>query len=148
CGPSWRQAEEAGCIYDLMMSAWVSPQCHNQKLYLQYVSNINNTFYLDRQHKSVVPWDDVLSGRYPPGGLWTDGGFHHLHCSYIWDRQRSAYAHARATGDPLTLDTHCRNETHTAHCIFWNAHPNGWEINAPNITHIYPPNEPVQCLVG
>ncbi|KAK1975610.1 hypothetical protein LZ30DRAFT_736931 [Colletotrichum cereale] len=148
CGPTWAQAEEAGCVYDLIISAWTSPQCHDSQLYNQYLSEVNSTFYLERQQKNVVSWEQVLSGRHPEEGLWTDGGFHHLHCSYAWDRQRSAYARATATGQPVILDTFSRNQTHTSHCIFWNAHPKPEELVAPNITHIYPPREPVRCLAG
>ncbi|KAK1948842.1 hypothetical protein LY78DRAFT_708496 [Colletotrichum sublineola] len=121
CGPSWAQAEAAGCIYDLILSAW---------------------------QNNVVSWNQALSGRHPEEGLWTDGGFHHFHCSYAWDRQRRAYARARATGQPLMMDTFSRNETHTSHCIYWNAHPNPWERVEPNITHIYPLRQPIRCLVG
>ncbi|KAF0319649.1 hypothetical protein GQ607_013129 [Colletotrichum asianum] len=147
CGPSWRQAEAAGCVYDLLMSAWVPPHCHDADLYRQYVADVNSTFYLDRQQESRVAWDVVLSGRHPDPGLWTDGGFHHLHCTYIWERQHRAYKHAAATGEPMVLDSHCRNDTHTSHCIWWNGRPRAWEIDKPNITRIYPPREPIRCLV-
>ncbi|KAK1974143.1 hypothetical protein LZ30DRAFT_564132, partial [Colletotrichum cereale] len=148
CGPLRAQAEAAGCVYDLLMGVWVSPQCHDPQLYSQYINKVNSTFYMNRQQETAVSWDDVLSGRHPETGLWTNGAFHHLHCSYIWDRQRRAYARSRASGAPLVLDSHCRNETHTDHCIFWNGNPNPWEIDAPNVTHLYLPEDPVRCLVG
>ncbi|KAK1570026.1 uncharacterized protein LY79DRAFT_527625 [Colletotrichum navitas] len=148
CGPSWPQAEAAGCVYDLLLSAWTSPHCHDPELYNQYLSQINSTFYLERQRENVVSWNQVLSGRHPEEGLWTDGGFHHLHCSYLWDRQRHAYARSRTTGQPFIMDTFSRNESHVSHCIFWNAHPYPAELIAPNITHIYPPKDPVRCLLG
>ncbi|TIC95996.1 hypothetical protein CH35J_007827 [Colletotrichum higginsianum] len=148
CGPSWTQAEAAGCIYDLLMSAWVPPRCHDAELYRQYLAEVNSTFYLDRQQERLVAWDNVLNGHHPESGIWTDGGFHHLHCTYIWDRQRRAYAHATATREPMVLDSHCRNETHTSHCVWWNGRPRAWEIDSPNVTRVYPPREPIRCLVG
>lgn len=140
---NWRQAKAQGCLYDLMLSSWLHPACFQPELYAQYREWMgwrNVTFWREREMVSEVPYDEAESGEHD-GFLYAQGLQHHLHCSYVWARQR--YAEART---PKVLDTYCRDEAHVDHCVFFNAVPFTWEIVAPNVTKIYQPYD-VECLV-
>lgn len=138
----WTQAKSQGCVYDLMLSSWLHPACTTVELYAQYrewMAWRNVTFWREPEMINEVSYEEAESGEH--GFLWAQGIQHHLHCSYVWDRQR--YAEMRT---PKVLDTYSRNASHVDHCVFFNAVPFGWEIEAPNVTKIYQPYDN-ECLV-
>jgi hypothetical protein len=99
----------------------------------------NVTFWREPAMVNEVSYEEAESGEH--GFLWAQGVQHHLHCSYVWERQR--YAEERT---PKVLDAYSRNASHVDHCTFFNAVPFGWEIVAPNVTRIYQPYDN-DCLV-
>lgn len=140
---NWRRAKARGCVYDLMLSVWMHPTCYNDTLYQQYRQWMewrNVTYWREPAMINRVSYEEAESGEHD-GFLWAQGLQHHLHCSYVFDRIRSAEERT-----PKILDSYCRDRTHVDHCLFFNAVPFGWEIVAPNVTKIYQPYD-VECLV-
>ncbi|KAH8777827.1 hypothetical protein F5883DRAFT_601204 [Diaporthe sp. PMI_573] len=139
---NWRKAKSQGCVYDLMLSSWLHPACTTLELYPKYrewMAWRNVTFWREPAMVNQVSYEEAESGEH--GFLWAQGVQHHLHCSYVWERQR--YAEERT---PKVLDAYSRNASHVDHCTFFNAVPFGWEIVAPNVTRIYQPYDN-DCLV-
>jgi hypothetical protein len=139
---NWAEAKAQGCIYDLMLSSWLHPACATVELYAKYrewMAWRNVTFWREPEMINEVSYAEAESGEH--GFLWAQGIQHHLHCSYVWDRQR--FAEERT---PKVLDAYSRNSSHVDHCAFFNAVPFGWEIVAPNVTRIYQPYDN-DCLM-
>lgn len=139
---SWQRAKAQGCVYDLMLSSWVQPECYNGDMYAQYREWMEwreVRFWREPEMVREVSYEVAESGEH--GFLWAQGLQHHLHCSYVMDRNR--YAEERT---PKVLDAYSRNKSHVDHCLFLNAVPFGWEIASPNVTRIYQPYDN-ECLV-
>ncbi|KAI1176852.1 hypothetical protein F4777DRAFT_544568 [Nemania sp. FL0916] len=144
CPPDWKEAEEAGCVYDLVLSTWMHPRCFNEEMHEKYkviLRDMNFTYWLEPEMINEIPLEAVETGEH--GWVWTDGRFHHLHCAYALER-----IHTALMNDPLVLDTICRNEDHLHHCLWYNGNPEWADVKAPNTTRIYNEDYLIDCLVG
>ncbi|KAF2206595.1 hypothetical protein CERZMDRAFT_10023, partial [Cercospora zeae-maydis SCOH1-5] len=111
CGRNWQEAEANGCVYDVMMTAWMKPECYDKELSdsFFYRDSGNWTFYHDPEGTKVMPHEELFQGRYTE--YWVQGTYHFSHCSYIWAKQ------LRQMGKrPMVLDSKSRNWYHTLHC--------------------------------
>lgn len=106
CSPDWKEAEQAGCVYDLVLSTWMHPRCFNKDMYEKYKSillEMDFKYWLEPDMINEVSLEAAETGRH--GWLWTDGRYHHLHCAYALERIQAALM-----SDPIVLDTICRSE--------------------------------------
>lgn len=144
CSPNWQEAKEAGCVYDIILSTWMHPRCFDKKLYDKYMDwlkTMDLKYWLEPEMINEVTFDVVVSGEH--GWIWTTGTYHHMHCSYVFDRILEAAKH-----QPKVLDSLSRNETHVNHCVGYKAIPNWWDLKQLNTTRLF--NKPylVDCLEG
>ncbi|KAI0408963.1 hypothetical protein F4802DRAFT_593817 [Xylaria palmicola] len=144
CSPNWKEAEEAGCVYDLVLSTWMHPRCFNEEMHEKYkviLRDMDFKYWLEPEMINEIPLEAVETGEH--GWVWTDGRFHHLHCAYALERIQTALMAA-----PITLDTICRSEDHLNHCLQYNGAPEWADVKALNTTRIYNEDYLVDCLVG
>ncbi|KIN09129.1 hypothetical protein OIDMADRAFT_74572, partial [Oidiodendron maius Zn] len=109
CGRTTEEAQQNGCVFDLMMSGWVHPPCYDQELSDQFLRDNNFTFYRDREGLIVLPEVEARLGNYKV--IYTHGTFHYQHCSYIWAKQMRAMRKY-----PFILDSKSRSREHIEHC--------------------------------
>ncbi|KAI1458319.1 hypothetical protein F4805DRAFT_145363 [Annulohypoxylon moriforme] len=144
CPPDWKEAKEAGCVYDLVLSTWMHPGCFNARLHEKYkgiLRDLDFTYWLEPEMTNEVSLEAVESGEH--GWVWTDGRFHHLHCAYVMHR-----IHEASKGETKVLDTLCRSEDHIQHCLWFNGNPEWEDVKALNTTRIFNEDYLVDCLVG
>ncbi|XDG01530.1 hypothetical protein ABKA04_001145 [Annulohypoxylon sp. FPYF3050] len=144
CPPDWKEAKEAGCVYDLVLSTWMHPRCFNVGLHEKYkgiLRDLDFTYWLEPEMTNEISLEAVESGEH--GWVWTDGRFHHLHCAYVMHR-----IHEASKEDTRVLDTLCRKEDHIQHCLWFNGNPEWEDVKALNTTRIYNEDYLVDCLVG
>ncbi|KAI0431332.1 hypothetical protein F5Y09DRAFT_197251 [Xylaria sp. FL1042] len=144
CSPGWKEAEEAGCVYDLVLSTWMHPRCFNEEMHEKYkviLREMNFKYWLEPEMINEIPLDAVETGHH--GWVWTDGRFHHLHCAYALERIQAAM-----TSEPIVLDTICRNQDHLHHCLQYNGNPEWEDVKALNTTRIYNEEYYIDCLIG
>ncbi|KAI1213252.1 uncharacterized protein F4807DRAFT_256439 [Annulohypoxylon truncatum] len=144
CPPDWKEAKEAGCVYDLVLSTWMHPRCFNVGLHEKYkgiLRDLDFTYWLEPEMTNEISLEAVESGEH--GWVWTDGRFHHLHCAYVMHR-----IHEMSKEDTRVLDTLCRSEDHIQHCLWFNGNPEWEDVKALNTTRIFNEDYLVDCLVG
>ncbi|KAJ3579490.1 hypothetical protein NPX13_g1077 [Xylaria arbuscula] len=106
CSPDWKEAEEAGCVYDLVLSTWMHPRCFDKDMYEKYKSillEMDFKYWREPEMINEVSLETAETGRH--AWLWTDGRYHHLHCAYALERIQVALMR-----DPIVLDTICRSD--------------------------------------
>ncbi|PQE15551.1 Major facilitator superfamily transporter protein [Rutstroemia sp. NJR-2017a WRK4] len=121
CGLTVQEAQDNGCVFDLMMSGWVHPLCYDQDLSDEFLRVGNFTFYKERGAINILPEAEARLGNYD--FLYTNGTYHYQHCAYIFAKNVRANKKP-----PLVLDNKSRSKEHVEHC--WNL------LGNPNITRL------------
>ena len=109
CGNTFSGAIGNGCIFDLMLSTWLHPECYRKDHSSATLRTANVSFFLDEE--STIPFAGARSGDWPLHYIWTEPRFHALHYAYMWERQMQA----RVSGG--LVDTQSWNLKHTGHCV-------------------------------
>ncbi|PVH94002.1 hypothetical protein DM02DRAFT_509826, partial [Periconia macrospinosa] len=143
CGSSSEEARAKGCVYDVMMTAWMKPECYDKELsdYFFYRDSGNWTFYLDPEGTIVLPHEALFRGEYTE--YWVKGTYHFSHCSYIWAKQMQQMGKR-----PLTLDSKARNWRHTIHCANMLAKANTTYIGGRASSHALLGTSSIDCIIG
>ncbi|EME84579.1 uncharacterized protein MYCFIDRAFT_173540 [Pseudocercospora fijiensis CIRAD86] len=145
CGRNWQEAEANGCVYDVMMTAWMKPQCYDKELSdaFFYRDSGNWTFYHDSAGKDVMPHDELFRGRYTEYWVQVGGTYHFSHCSYIWAKQLKQMGKK-----PMVLDSKSRNWYHTLHCANMLAAANTTYLDGRASSHAKLGTSSIDCIVG
>ncbi|KAK2051452.1 hypothetical protein LY76DRAFT_468702, partial [Colletotrichum caudatum] len=115
CGESVQEARRAGCVFDLLSTAWTPPECVDTDVLDEFVKVVTSEgawpWYYDKEGKQ--PAKDVArlrSGEWLGQELWSTMRLHRHHCMFTWRRMHIAY-----NGGPQ-VDTVTRGLRHTKHC--------------------------------
>ncbi|GLA05331.1 hypothetical protein AnigIFM60653_005810 [Aspergillus niger] len=108
CGTHWTEAKRLGCHFDVMASRWYSPDCFNQGVLNQMLTEVDFRWYADREHTQEVARERVLAGEFE--AVYPDNDYHIMHCLYLWRRLHSAVLEHRF------LDDDVYSYEHTLHC--------------------------------
>jgi hypothetical protein len=110
CGNSPEEAKTRGCVWDLMSYSWVHPACYNKAESDEWIANYGPWDWYPQRNstKSEVLKDEVLP--YSPL-VWTQQGYHVVHCLYIWK-----LLHLAGMNGHLVTDEGIPFQ-HTDHCV-------------------------------
>ncbi|KAI2828901.1 hypothetical protein CBS133816_5133 [Aspergillus niger] len=108
CGTHWTEAKRLGCHFDVMASRWYSPDCFNQGVLDEMLTEVDFRWYADREHTQEVAREQVLAGEFE--AVYPDNDYHIMHCLYLWRRLHSAVLEHRF------LDDDVYSYEHTLHC--------------------------------
>ncbi|KAH7336732.1 hypothetical protein BKA65DRAFT_479607 [Rhexocercosporidium sp. MPI-PUGE-AT-0058] len=114
CGSNVAEARAAGCVFDILTTAWTPPECVDLSVTEEWLQKVLEhakwPYYLDQA--ATIPQKDLsllLSGEWK-GELWSTMHLHQWHCLYVWRRMHMAYL----GGNPV--DTVIRGLRHSKHC--------------------------------
>lgn len=110
CGSSADEARAKGCVYDVILVAWLHPECFDSELMETYLSDNDYPFWLVRgaEMEQNITIEEVRLGNHKT--VFSSAEFHLAHCSYFLEQSVRGYR-ARGWIDNVTAD----NE-HTEHC--------------------------------
>lgn len=78
CGYSVAEAKANDCIYDIMLSSWVSKPCYNKELSDKYLAANNFTYYEHSNALVEIPEEEVRKGEFTR--IFTHFNYHTQHC--------------------------------------------------------------------
>ncbi|PVI03999.1 hypothetical protein DM02DRAFT_491691, partial [Periconia macrospinosa] len=125
CGQTPAAARAAGCTFDLGTAAWLPPDCFDEELHAEFMSQGPWKFYHNTsdfvcgedcltypEPSQLVPLEtlDDISG-YLSYFVWTDRRYHVSHCMYAWKLMHRQMEKGRKM-DQILISWH-----HTAHCV-------------------------------
>jgi hypothetical protein len=108
CGHSGEEARAKGCVFDVVLVAWLQPECFDSELHEAYLSNHNYPFWLDRNLTKTMTLEEVRLGKHDT--VYSSAEFHLVHCAYFLEHSIRGFRKGGMV-DNVTLD----NE-HTEHC--------------------------------
>lgn len=110
CGDSVAEARANGCIFDMMVSRWEHPECHDGELLAKTLETSPVQWYLDVNFTQLVPREEIAKGDFAETYMFVGPHYHIGHCMYQWERQHRAYRRQGAiSSDVWEFD-------HTHHC--------------------------------
>lgn len=109
CGHSPEEARAKGCVYDVMLVAWLHADCFDRELHETYLSDTDWPFWIDRGLEHAISLDEVRLGQHRT--VFSNQEFHLAHCSYFLEQSVRGFRDGRGVVDNVTLD-----REHTEHC--------------------------------
>jgi hypothetical protein len=118
CGTSLAEAEQLGCVFDQMASAWMPPQCHDERLSSQFdhsgpLDGGRWSYYTDKNGAQELSVQELaeLGGKLTH--YYTTLQWHLVHCNFIWRMQYLAWTEGSLVvgdrDDTMHHITHCGN---------------------------------------
>jgi len=110
CGSSPSQAQNQGCLFDLLSFAWQPPACYDNRTIAEFMAFPSRPweFFTDEADTAPIAPEDLSLNREEPVRVRWE--FHVVHCMYM-RRQM-----VRAVLDGRPLDSHVARYEHTVHC--------------------------------
>ncbi|KAF7933009.1 uncharacterized protein EAE97_008776 [Botrytis byssoidea] len=108
CGSSGEEAQAKGCVFDVILVAWLQPECFDSELHEAYLSDHDYPFWLDRSLQTPTDLAEVRLGKHTT--VYSSSEFHLAHCAYFLEQSVRGFRRGGMV-DNVTLD----NE-HTEHC--------------------------------
>ena len=108
CGHSAEEARAKGCVFDVILVAWLQPDCFDSELHEAYLSDHEYPFWLDRTLKTPITLEEVRLGKHAT--VYSSAEFHLAHCAYFMEQSVRGFRNGGMV-DNATLE----NE-HTEHC--------------------------------
>ncbi|KAG4435261.1 hypothetical protein IFR05_009257 [Cadophora sp. M221] len=109
CGNSSQEALAMGCRYDVIAATWSPPQCHDQDLLDEMLSQGSWTWFTDKEHTQEVSQDVAVAGDF--WILYPLYDFHVAHCLHLWRKLHKAVLNKSGIDDDLW------KYGHTDHCV-------------------------------
>ncbi|KAH7061589.1 hypothetical protein B0J12DRAFT_782449 [Macrophomina phaseolina] len=123
CGHNATTAMAAGCVYDIMMVGWTSPECFDAKVSQDALSNSSKlapvggagTFEwaTDKHFTDLVPQTPEL-GKHE--WLFAHYGFHRAHCAYVWRVLVDALERREKGEEDVFVYKQALRYEHAVHC--------------------------------
>lgn len=115
CGESVAEARQAGCVFDLLSTAWTPAECVDRNVTDEFIRAATKEskwpYYHDEQGTQPITDIEMLErGEWVGEELWSTMQLHRHHCVFTWQRMHIAY-----NGGPQ-VDTVTRGLRHTKHC--------------------------------
>ncbi|TGO43674.1 hypothetical protein BOTNAR_1481g00020 [Botryotinia narcissicola] len=110
CGWSVADAKANGCVFDIMMSSWLTKPCYDKELSDRYLAVNNFTFWEHSKGTGQLSRKDMQKGEFDI--IFTHATYHTQHCLFLWEKQIKAANSRRPVLDSIT-----RSQHHIEHCI-------------------------------
>ncbi|RDI76968.1 hypothetical protein Vi05172_g13054 [Venturia inaequalis] len=112
CGTTPTEARALGCKFDIMSFAWTPPSCYDHARSVSFLAKHGPwTFYQDHNATIPLPVDELSNHEI----VWTEHGYHVVHCLYAWERLHRASLSISET--PMLVPGEMGNLNHTMHCV-------------------------------
>jgi hypothetical protein len=108
CGKTPEEARSLGCVFDVLLSSWVHPDCHDPEFMESYVTKVKFPWFRYKNMTDPVQEAEVRLGEYKT--LYCHQDFHYMHCMYMWEVQMRAWKYG------LPVDSGSWNLGHSGHC--------------------------------
>ncbi|KAF9696964.1 hypothetical protein EKO04_005065 [Ascochyta lentis] len=107
CGNSPEEAQELGCVWDLMSFGWIHPRCFKPDESQMWLEKYGpwKWYYDLNATQEIAPEDLTTTGR-----VYTEQGYHVVHCLYIFKLLHMAGMSGHIVTDeaiPLAHTQHC-----------------------------------------
>ncbi|MCJ1400776.1 hypothetical protein MMC11_003984 [Xylographa trunciseda] len=121
CGSSIAEAKSRGCRFDALSTAWLPPECIDEKLSAEFDkagTGPNGTwlYYTDHNKTGVYTLEEIAMLADKPTmeerSYWMTTHWHTAHCLYYWKKS----ARQRETG--VSIEQNFDNNVHVNHCVF------------------------------
>lgn len=110
CGKSPEDAEQRGCVYDILAGAFLPKICLDQHAIDEYKQEGTSWLgYLDSNWTDLLPSTQEMGRR---TFYYTNKRDHIVHCALLWKRQYRAFAE-----NWRFIDSVIASEEHTSHCV-------------------------------
>lgn len=115
CGMNYSMAVAAGCIFDVLATTWVPPECHNATLFNEYTSRLPKPMFY-RWPNLTEPLSEDPQELVTHETIWSYGEFHTAHCLYLLQCGALAAAKVSAGHQNVLANNHATSLWHIGHC--------------------------------
>ncbi|PVI01721.1 hypothetical protein DM02DRAFT_613432 [Periconia macrospinosa] len=115
CGKNYSTAVAAGCVFDVLATTWVPPECHNATLFNEYTSRLPKPLFY-RWPNLTEPLSEDPKELVTHETIWSYGEFHTAHCLYLLQCGALAAAKVSAGHRNVLANNHATSLWHIAHC--------------------------------
>ncbi|KAF7865302.1 hypothetical protein EAF04_006279 [Stromatinia cepivora] len=84
CGGSGDGARAKGCVFDVILVAWLQPECFDSELHEAYLSDHDYPFWLDRSLQTPTTLEEVRLGKHAT--VYSSAEFYLAHCAYFLEQ--------------------------------------------------------------
>jgi len=108
CGYDAASARAKGCVFDVMMQLWMSPECYDGTLSERYLAAGNWTWYADTSGENIYSDTEIRLGNHDVVFVAQD--YHKHHCVFAWEKL------VRALRNQGPIIEELISYDHVAHC--------------------------------
>ena len=112
CGSNADEARALGCVFDVMMQEWTSPECYDSALTERYLASNNWTWYADSSGERTMSDEEIRLGNHLV--VFAIQDYHKHHCVFTWEKLvRAMRADSPVIDKLISYDhvAHCEHQT-------------------------------------
>ena len=112
CGSNADEARAQGCVFDVMMQEWTSPECYDSELTEHYLARNNWTWYSDASGERTMSDEEIRLGNHLV--VFAIQDYHKKHCVFTWEKLiRALRTDSQVLEKLISYDhvTHCEHNT-------------------------------------
>lgn len=132
CGTTAAEARANGCVFELIGSSWVTPECYDPVTEQEFLEYRDWHFYKDYNQTQEATIEEVRQGE--GYGYFVSHFYHSTHCGFLIKKLHRAIDAGRKL-DGLITAFH-----HTNHCVHWMLDPPEYMLNFPQFAYTKFPN--------